>query len=62
MRPDIAEQLRLAIRDCGLSENKLAEKTKVQQPVINRFMNGADMRMSSAAKIARFLKLDLKRR
>ena len=59
MPKDIAEQLRKAIQECGLSARKLEEETVVPHPTITRFLAGADMRISRAAKIAAFLGLEL---
>jgi hypothetical protein len=52
-------QLRAAIRRSGASAYRLAEETKVPQPTITRFLNGADMKLSTASKVARHLKLRL---
>jgi hypothetical protein len=38
---------------------ELARQTGVPQPTITRFLAGADMRMSTAAKIAAFLGVSL---
>ena len=62
MPNDIAEQLRTAIRTCGHSARMLEKHTGVPHPTITRFLAGADMRISRAAKIAEFLGLDLKLR
>ena len=59
MRPPLDDVLRRAIRDCGISANMLAQRTGVPQPTITRFLAGADMRVSNAAKIAECLGLSL---
>jgi predicted transcriptional regulator len=45
--------------DSGLSANELARRTGVPQPTITRFLNGADMKLSTASKIAAQLGLAL---
>jgi predicted transcriptional regulator len=59
MAPAIDDTLRKAIKTCGLSANELARETGVPQPTITRFLAGADMRISTAAKIATYLELVL---
>lgn len=62
MSRTIAETLRNAINTCGKSANEIARETSVPQPTISRFLQGADMRLSKAEKIAAFLGLELKKR
>ena len=59
MRPQVEDTLRRAIRDCGLSANELAKRTGVSQPAITRFLQGSDMLLSTASKIAAYLGLSL---
>lgn len=59
MSKDMADRLRESIRQCGLSNNELAEKTGVAQTTISRFMRGFDMGIHKAAKIAAYLGLKL---
>lgn len=56
----MAEQLRKAIRDSGLSANELAQQTGVNQTLISRFLRGKDMGIERASKIAVYLGLSLK--
>ncbi|MSR58433.1 MAG: helix-turn-helix domain-containing protein [Planctomycetaceae bacterium] len=55
----MVETLRNAIRESGVSANKLAEATGVPGPTITRFLNGADLRISRAAKLCVALGLEL---
>jgi len=59
VRPPLDDAFRRAIRDSGYSAMELARQTGVPQPTITRFLAGADMRMSTAAKIAAFLGVSL---
>jgi predicted transcriptional regulator len=61
MRQPIDAALRRAILDSGISANELARRSGVPQPTITRFLAGADMRISKAAKIALELGLSLKK-
>lgn len=60
MSKELADTLRQAIRDSGQSANELAETTGVPQPTITRFLAGADMRLSTAQKLAAYLGLELR--
>ncbi len=55
-----SDVLRSAIRDSGLTGTALAKKTGVPQPRICEFMQGRDIRLKTAEKLARFLRLELK--
>ncbi len=59
MSKDLAEQLRAAISKSGLSDSELARQTGVPQPTITRFRNGADMKLSTAQRLATYLGLEL---
>lgn len=61
MRVQLDDSLRRAIRKCGLSANQLAQRAGVPQPTITRFLAGADMKLSTASKIATYLGLSLKK-
>jgi predicted transcriptional regulator len=61
MRPVLDQSLRRAIKDSGLSDNELARRTGVPQPTISRFLAGADMKLATAAKIAAYLGLSLRK-
>ena len=60
MSKDIADQLRKVIRDSGLSANQLAKVTGVDQTTISRFLRGEDMTIHRAAKIAKYLGVELR--
>jgi predicted XRE-type DNA-binding protein len=62
MPKELADELRDAIRRSGLSQNEVARLSGVPQPRVNVFMNGGDMKLRSAGKIARILGLTLKYR
>jgi plasmid maintenance system antidote protein VapI len=48
----LSEHLRRAIAQSGLSHNELARQTKIPQPTITRFVNGLDLRLSNADRLA----------
>ena len=60
MSKDVAESLRRAILNSGLSANQLAKKAGVPQTTISRFLRGKDMGVHRAAKIAAVLGMELK--
>lgn len=60
MPKDIAEELRRVIRECGQSARQLEKETGVPHPTITRFLAGADLRISNAAKLAAHLGVELK--
>lgn len=60
MSKTVAEQLRAAIRESGLSANQLSQLTGVDQTLISRFLRGKDMGIHRASKIAAYLGLELK--
>jgi plasmid maintenance system antidote protein VapI len=62
MPRDMAELLRAAIRRSGLSANRLAKATHVSQPTITIFLNGKDIRLKTAQKLADYLGLELRHR
>ena len=55
----IAEALRAAIRESGQSADEIAKATGVSKPTITRFVQGRDIRLSRAEKIAVHLGLEL---
>ena len=55
----IAEALRASIRASGQSADEIAEATGVSQPTMTRFVQGRDIRLSRAEKIAVHLGLEL---
>lgn len=62
MSKELANILREAINNSGESANAIARATGVPQPTITRFLAGADMKLSTAARLAEYLKLELKRK
>jgi len=60
MCKSMADKLRKAIRASGLSCNKLGRLTGVPHTTISRFLNGKDMGIQRASKIAAYLGLELK--
>lgn len=55
----IAAALRAAIRESGQSADEIAEATGVSQATMTRFIQGRDIRLSRAEKIAVHLGLEL---
>lgn len=62
MSKTLANALKAAIIASGKSANEIAKATEIPQPTITRFLQGADMRLSRAEKIAQYLGLELKKR
>jgi hypothetical protein len=56
----LTDQLREFIRGCGKTISAIAEATKIPQPMLSRFLNGKDMRMMTASKLATYLGLELR--
>jgi ribosome-binding protein aMBF1 (putative translation factor) len=61
MSKTVADQLRQAIRESGLSANQLSKETGIDQTLISRFLRGKDMGIERASKIAAYLGLKLTR-
>jgi hypothetical protein len=55
----LTEVFRSAIRDSGKSVNAIAKESGVAQPMLTRFLNGQDLRLSTADKMAAYFKLSL---
>ena len=56
----IVEQLRQAIKASGLTSYALGKSAGVGRPIIDQFMSGErDVRMATAAKLAKVLGLEL---
>ena len=55
----MADTLRQAIRDSGLSANELWRQCGVKQTTISGFLRGRDIRLSSAQAIATHLGFEL---
>ncbi len=62
MSKELADILRKAITDSGLSALQLSKETGVSQPSITEFLRGKDMRLTNASKIAAYLGLELKKK
>ncbi len=62
MPKEMAEILRKAIADSGLSALALAAKTGVPQPRISAFLSGKGIQLSTAEKLARYLQLELRKK
>jgi plasmid maintenance system antidote protein VapI len=61
--PSIADKLRRAIQESGLSHYRIAKDAGIRPEILDRFVSGArDMRLETAAKIARALDLELRKR
>jgi transcriptional regulator with XRE-family HTH domain len=58
----IDDRLREAIRNSGQSARQIAKGAGVSQGSLSRFLLGADMRISSAARVARWLGLELRKK
>jgi transcriptional regulator with XRE-family HTH domain len=57
----LADQLRDLIEDQGLTNYELAARAKVSESMVWRFRNGADMKLSTAGRLAEVLGVDLVR-
>lgn len=55
----IADQLRKAVNQSGMSGNALAKAAGVSQPAISRFLQGSDIKFSAADKLAAYIGLEL---
>lgn len=55
----IDQQLRDAIQNCGLSANSIANQAGIPQPTLTRFLSGADMKLSTANRLASFFQMKL---
>jgi len=55
-----SNRLRQAIRDSGKSANQIARETGISQPTITTFLNGRDLRMETADKLAAYFGLELR--
>jgi predicted transcriptional regulator len=58
--PGIDDQLKQAVVDCDLTNYRLAKRAGLPLDKVGRFLAGSDIRLSTAAKIARVLGLELK--
>jgi plasmid maintenance system antidote protein VapI len=61
LSPTIAESLRQAIRTSGSSVYSLAKETSIPQSMLTRFVNGKDIRLETADRLAKFFGLSLKK-
>jgi plasmid maintenance system antidote protein VapI len=55
----ISDDLRDAIRASGKSLTAIAKESGVPQPMLTRFMNGQDLRLATADKLAKYFGLSL---
>jgi plasmid maintenance system antidote protein VapI len=61
--PALADVLRQAIRDSGVSQQEVSRRTGVPAPVISRFLSGQrDLTLDTAEKLVVYLDLELRRR
>jgi len=60
MSKELADTLRDAINRSGESANAISRATGVPQPTITRFLAGADMKLSTAARLAAYLGFELR--
>ena len=61
MAKSIVDQLRRAIRASGQTEYAIAKGSGVSQSIVNRFVSGErGISLETAAKIAAYLKLNLR--
>lgn len=54
-----SDQIRRAIRDCGLSRYRIAEEAGVEQASLSRFMAGSGITTTTLDAIARVLRLEV---
>jgi transcriptional regulator with XRE-family HTH domain len=58
--PDVADQLRRAVANCGMSLNQLAKATGVHQAQLSRFLRKErSLQLTAAAKLCAYLGLCL---
>jgi transcriptional regulator with XRE-family HTH domain len=61
MRETFTEQLRRVIRDCGETRYSLAQRTRVDQSTMTRFMNGTrGLSMEAIDRLFDALNLEIK--
>lgn len=61
--PTLADQLRAAVADSGLSHYRIAKDTGISQPIITRFVNGdRSVSLDTAGKLAAYFGMSLARR
>ncbi len=60
MSHEISETIRTAIQNSGKRLPTIAKKTGVAVSALTEFMDGADMHLTSASRIAAYLDLELK--
>lgn len=58
---NLPDQLRAAIKKSGLTQEQLAAKSGVRQGRISDFLNGKDIRLATAGKLAQAIGLRLSR-
>lgn len=56
----LSDQLRMAIQQSGKSATALAKDCGIPQPMLTRFINGLDVRLATADKLAAYFGLELR--
>ena len=54
-----SDQIRRAIRDCGLTRYRLAQEAEVEQASLSRFMAGSGVTTTTLDAIAKVLRLEV---
>ena len=57
--PSFSDQVRRAIRDCGLTRYRIAQESGVEQGTLSRFMAGTGVTTATLDAIAKVLRLEL---
>jgi plasmid maintenance system antidote protein VapI len=55
----ISEQLREAIRESEKSVTAIAADSQIPQPMLTRFVNGKDIRLQTADRLAEYFGVEL---
>jgi transcriptional regulator with XRE-family HTH domain len=59
-QPDVVEQLRTYIQDCGMNPREVAQRSGVAESQLSRFLRGQrDLNLATVAKLCRVLGLEL---
>jgi hypothetical protein len=59
MSEELSNTIRAAIHSCGKRLPTIAKKSGVEASALTDFMDGADIHLTSASKLAAYLGLDL---
>ena len=57
-KPTISKTIRLELRRCGLTQAQVAKKTRINESVLSRFRNGAELRSKNLDRLARYLGIE----